>query len=620
MATRRREHEVRTRALSNGGRLLLAAVTVLGVGTAAASAPGGTRRVEGDAARGRVTYFSRACASDNTPNRTPVTAGELILRRGGARKIVELGAGGAFSVDLPGSGVVHADLILRNPRVDVVETRPSSTPGEVQNAFSWLVPLQPDFNPAEGPIVLSPGRHADVPNGAINIMEVLDRGAQIANKARGAKLPKITAQFFDDKNVAGRPTLHYEEPNVMVVGRFSGGPGGGPTPAEWEPVGLLHEYGHHLQKHTADPNEPPDVTHSLTDVFPKQPAVPWAEGFASAFAAIVLETGNLTVDCGKQYQNLMTTPARPMLKGPDRRFAQYNETRTAAITWRVMTKLGGKAPAAGLAKLLTVLKTYKRDGKPAQSTRDLRDAIAMNLEKKKADQVAYDEIFQRQGVSWWRQFEARLPAAILVPPLPPGVSIPVTGLGLSQAVVELQLRVEGPGGFDCRLKTDTGPNDTKGQLDSGNPLPLLRDAASGGLAFSNNDDCWLGGGDGTPGTTLPGVTPPGGQLLQGPIGGTVILPFPYLPNLRHWDGLYRVIAKYVCKVQPITLPAPAAPPNCPKEVPVTLNEDAQVDDPSAHLTSTFKLLLGVDIPLLTFEAQGGKCRLADQGGPIDCSI
>jgi len=611
---------MRARAFSSGGPLLLAAVTVVAVGATAAAAPGGTSTAAGDAARGRVTYFSRACASDNAPNRAPVSTGELVLRRGGARQVVELGSGGVFSVNLPGSGDVKAELVLDNQRVRVVGASPTTSPGEVAGATAMVVPLVPAFNPAEGPIVLSPGRHADGSNGGVNILEVLDRGAQVANKARGAKLPKVTAQWFSDKVLAGRPGTAYAD-NVIVVGSAAGGPGSGPVPAEWEPVPLLHEYGHHLLRNTADP-EQPHVTHLLTDVFPKQPSVAWGEGFASAFAAIVLKSGNLTVDCGKQYQNLATTPARPKLLGSDQRFAQYNETRTAAIAWRVMTKLGPADPAAGLAQLLTVLKTYRRDGKPLRSTRDLRDAIAMSFEKTKADHVAYDQIFQRQGVSWWRQLEARLPAAILVPPLPPGVPAgPIVGLGLSQAVVELQLRVQGPGGFDCRLKTDTGIADSQGKLDNGSTIPLLRNAASGGLAFSNNDDCWLGGGDGTPGTTLPGgVTPPGGFLLQGPIGGTALLPFPYLPNLAHWGGSYRVIARYSCAIQPQILPAPVAPPNCPASVPVTVNEEAQVDDPSASLTATVTLPLGQDVTLLTFEAQGGNCSLTNNSGPIDCSI
>lgn len=536
----------------------------------------------------QVIYQGRPCATapDSLVAPAPVTAGTLMLRRGGHSVKASLAEGGPAHVALAGKGRISATLVLETPRVRVVEGASGSAADRISLGSKAA---------RNGKVSFSVGSSLQN-NGHVNTLIQLQRVAAVAERTSPKALRLVVAKVYDGP-VAARPWTAFEGPDVIHVGRGPRGfQGTGDTDAQWEPAPIAHEYGHFLLE-TIAPDGSQGGDHDVSVSYPDRPNLAWGEGFPSAFAAVAIKEwgGRLLADCGKPVANYAEVPARPQLvSARDKRYAQYNETRVAGATYGLITHLGGGE--AGLKRLLAALPGYHRDGHSVWTARDLRDLAAQQFEQSAADHAAIDSIFQGEGISWYRWFVVSVDFAAFA------------GSGAAYAVPELALRVTGPGGFDCRASGNdllpTSPG-AIGTLDGGQQVIGFK-AADGGLSFSANDDCYLISGNGTPVLGDPPAL----------VGLSATLPFPYLAGLAHWNGDFELRARYACFTIP---PPPGADAKCPDTAPIDVTVDSRNDDSERPRHYNVSLGLGVEKTLVTFKADG-KCDAIGSGAPPDCGF
>jgi hypothetical protein len=334
-----------------GPAILLAVLAATGSPSSGLATSSGT--AVASQLRVQVLYQKRACK--NAPARPArVSAGTLVLdRKGNGNPVrVSLLDQPSATVRIRGVGPVSAKLILRTPRVEVVDGQSSSA--AIQLALGKDAP-------SGGRLQFSVGRDED-DNAHVNTLIVLQRAARVAAETSPRQLQQLTARVSTGAGPA------FDKPNVMHTGD-----------AEWEPTPLTHEYGHFVLAELA-PDGFRGGDHHVARSYRAQPFLAWSEGFPAAFAAVVLAEGNgsLFVECGKPYQNLAASPASPdLLSASDRRFAQHNETRVGAAAYQLVQRFGGAQ--VGLKKLLTALTRYRRAGHAVWQARDLRDLAAGHL-------------------------------------------------------------------------------------------------------------------------------------------------------------------------------------------------------------------------------------------------
>jgi hypothetical protein len=535
---------------------------VLGAGAPLAMADGSVQHASGTLAA-RVTYQWKPCdpAPDRLASPRPVTAGTLVLKRGGKRVRVSLLPGGTrpARVSLPGQGRIAASLELVTPRVRITDpagvvVKPIRLRGGVaaNGRVAFFVPRQGD-------------------HGHVNTLIGLQRAARVAAVTAPRQLRRLDAHVFAGP-AGGRPPARFVEPATIEVGQT-------PHDAEWEPTALAHEYGHFIL-HSLGAEGPDGGDHDLGKSYPKQPTLAWNEGFSHAFAAIVLKEGqgSLTNGCAP-YANLADQPARPSLAtDEDRRYAQYSETRVAGATYNLVKRLGGGE--TGLKRLLRALPSYRRDGHSVWTARDLRDLVVHAFERSAADHAAYDRVFFAQGMSWQRRVNVGIP-----------LSDPEFEKIL-QAGATVTVRVTGPGGFDCRstIEIDGGASTA---IDGGG-IALGLKRADGGLGFSANDDCYLTTGSDPIDFNNPHTF--GGDHVE--------IPFPYLAGLGHWGGEYTVFAKFLCEFDTRGATSQAYCPTV-KQVDVTADSLLLlVTSPAARQPVPVALARGVETKIATFRANG----------------
>jgi hypothetical protein len=460
-----------------------------------------------------VIYQQRPC--ELSPEIVPklVSAGTLKVHfKGSAPVSVALGKG-PVKVTLQGEGYLIGSLILETPRIEEVSGASGTGAMRVELGETHVTNGKASFSVRGVPAGTKVAQlvHDD---SHVNVLVRLDEAAQIAAQASPVPLPKLTARVYDCDVIgaAACPTTAFDSPAAVNVGRTDA------VNSQWEANTLDHEYGHFVMQVVA-PGGPSGGEHDVQKSFPDRPDLAWNEGFANAFSAVVNKEGAgvLKTAC-EANMNLAAQPASPQLEEEiDEWFAQYSETRVGAVTYQLINYLGGDV--RGLQQLLTAMSAYQRDGHNPWVARDLRD-LAVKFESKPADHAAMDRIFERQGINWSQGFSVSI--------------FPGVNFG-SASESEIKLSISGPGGFDCHATKDTIVG--LSNLDDGRPV-MGEKAADGGLTYSNNDDCYLISGDGR--VPNPDDTPHG-------LGNDVVtMPFPYLPGQAHWQGEFKVIARYAC--------------------------------------------------------------------------
>jgi hypothetical protein len=466
---------VTRRALVGATLVALLAVTA----AIARGAPSPQKRVFS----GSVSYRHRPCFN-TLLGLVPLAGARIVLSTRGATAVDVLDANGRFRVKLPaGSAPVEAAVELvgddLSVRPDALGSRPYELPvGELEEGEPY----------ATNPIELR--RNAA---GAANIWSVLSDGIRAASAASPRPLQPVRALWryradlrtwipgpgisrFDPGTSRSHPTIHV------------GGPDEISNRDEYEPGILLHELGHYVHSVIGNAGPGSGGKHDLTSVHRDNPALAWSEGFADAFAAVLLNDPIVKLNCQAE-ANLAATPATPL---PDkRRFAQYNETALAGAIWQVVGQYGG--PRAGLKKLLRALHAYRRDGKPPRDARDAFDALLeQNLNWRNWGILS--GAFASQWIKW--------DTSVGVGGGPPD----------SRGRYFFHYAIKGP--YSCESVPNTGqPNN----------------GVDGGLPFALDDNC-LGG-------------------LDTPDSGAQII-FPYLAGTRHRNGEYTVSVTYRCVSEP----------------------------------------------------------------------
>jgi hypothetical protein len=173
-----------------------------------------------------------------------------------------------------------------------------------------------------------------------------------------------------------------------------------------------------------------------------------------------------------------TDPLEPRPLPDDSHLAQYSETAIAGGLWHITGLLGGGDPRAGLGPLLRALHRN-----PPASMRDARDALAEegSIETTREEHEQITEILRRQRINWYFDVQTH--------------EVSDTGGGQT----ETQVRMEGPGAYDCAVQDQFADN--AGLLPEERGADIFELAGTGGLPYTWHDDCF---------GEQDGDTPPGG--------------------------------------------------------------------------------------------------------------
>lgn len=426
--------------------------------------------------------------------------------------------------------------------------------------------------------------------GAASAWAILSRGAKVGQAAApaGIDLGKVIARYDSGRGpTAGLPDLPGSETaydadksEILIDSRTRAD--------EFEPWVLNHEYGHHVLEKVANPGPDAAGAHDFERSYPDQPALPWSEGFAHAFAAIVAKNPVLGTLC-RTGVNIGASPAVPASKN-EPWLNQYHEISIAGVLWGLTTHFGGGNQQAGLKPLLKALHAFWGNYGGPTSLREALDALVEGgLEKgSAAEHVAIAQRFLDQGVYW--RVTANAAAA----------DFREAG---SQADYELHLDLEGPGPYGACESTidDGGPEFAlTGMLLTELDTWIGEIGAEGGLPYTSRDDCLVFGADGK-------------QPYDGVAGGAFWLHLPYLARQVHHSGTFSLGATWLCSDAQVEDPEP-------KDI-CTSDRLYQIGFAAGSrpgVLSNVSLPRGGRVELLRFDATGKECTFVPTGE--DCSF
>lgn len=581
-----------------------------GDGGPAAPGPGGGPPApgEGDASAGspgissltgQVLYTARDCfrnAGGQTPAgyEAPLDTASLRLvpRSGSPVPPAKLDENGRFAAQLDPNQTYNAFAVLESQRVSV---GPDTSP-----SLPYEIPLGP-VTQSDQRFLIGGGTGDTTPDpaeGAANVFAVLQQGARVGAKAVPAVLPSIHARWRYKSDLTGwlgdipqPPGTQYDSSSnsIVVAGRQDGG-----GRDEYERTVLLHEYGHHVLQTAAAPPDSASGDHGFASVHPENPGLPWSEGFAHAFAAIVTESAQQTQGC-RTVLDLGAEPAtaekfgqigvlEPMPPGPVSHLAQYNETATAGALWGLVGRLGGGDPQAGLKQALLAFNGFHRRHGGPESLREARDALTRDaltgevggLEQTAEEHQALTELFAGQRIGW--AFGMELDASS------------DDGSGLDS----LYVSADGPPPYG-RCSTD-GPRPQFGGFLRG---------ANGALDYAWQDDCYIESEEGV------GFSGPSNALY---------VPYPAPADPAGPDlAKTTVYARWQCEDDGFGDPCPSR-----RGFEIAIARGAFLSDPAEtqmwgletwgafHIASA-SLANNVSTPIAEFNALGGCKSLLDGG-------
>jgi hypothetical protein len=354
---------------------------------------------------GRVVYTKRECASGPASLAPLANAAIKLIPASGQPVVERLDADGRFEADVPENESFTAVAVMDGPRIAVgADTTPYAP---------YEIPLGPVTESNQTFLIgAGPGNTLPDPaSGAANIYTVLDQGARVAGAASPVALPKVKARWRYAAELTGwlgdRVPSQYDYATGDTL--YVGGTLHQGLRDEWTSFALVHEYGHHVLANIANP---PNAygSHSFEKTYRDNPALPWSEGFANAFAAIVLDDPELTLGCSVR-MDVSAKPAiarvdgipslTPMPLAAEKHLAQYNETAVAGSVWGVTGVLGSGDRVAGLGKLLRALKSFTAAYHAPEDIREVRDALTEFGTGQSTDlEQAIGDAFDDQRMRW----------------------------------------------------------------------------------------------------------------------------------------------------------------------------------------------------------------------------
>jgi hypothetical protein len=542
---------------------LIAAIALLAV------APGGASAAKRHV-KLQARYLGVSCPSGDRNAVLPLPDAKLVVKFGSRTIRTVLGPNGDTDLTLKGRGHrFKAKVVLDG---DLVEVDPYGDNEPYSYTDSLKLTRKRTYT-----MKLDDLEHA----GAASVWSILRQGAELAKRSMptGVTLAKVAARYDPNRAVSAgnpddEPGVSYYDANTDQIFVESRG-----RAEEFEPWVLLHEYGHHVLETVAEPGPDSGGSHEFTRSYPNRPAMPWSEGFATAFAAIARDNPVLGTLC-RTGVNISRTPAIPR-STDDPWLNQYHEISVSGVLWGVAGYLGGGDRQAGMKRLLASLHAFHAKYGGPKSLREVRDALVVGgAESSQQDYRALFGAFADQRVNWG---------------LDAHMHMTDSRTAGSQADYEVKFVLQRPEG-KCELTSDSRSSYAVG--------------GSGGIPYVSgldSDDCMMTGGDGK-------IAPTSGSNV--PLAG-LQLGLPFLDREAHRKGSFALSAKWICKDDPI-----ADDPNnpLPQWFRCTSSRGFEFDlVHGARREQTVKVQLqnGIAKSLVRFDAVG-ECTIVANGE--DCSI
>src|SRR4051812_36260975 len=229
---------------------------------------GGAPGASAGTVTGKFVHDAGECPGQ--PARVPLADAPFRVSRNGAKTVTgRLNSKGSLRARIGGRGPAKLTVTLADRRIRVMP------PGAGAKPYSFGHVYQRGRGHVV--VILS----GDQSGGAANIWSLLHGGADVAAKALppGVRLRRVTAIFKDEYDAAADDDISssaYDPASEEILVGSRG------RADQWEPWVLLHEYGHHVHRLVAPIGPEQQGEHSADGVYPDQPALPFAEGFAHA--------------------------------------------------------------------------------------------------------------------------------------------------------------------------------------------------------------------------------------------------------------------------------------------------------------------------------------------------
>jgi hypothetical protein len=347
-----------------------------------AAAHGETRPIQIHA-----VYDAPTCPSGTAV--TSIPGAKLAVTIGSSTVHKVLDAHGTAELDVPSTATKARATVTLDGQLLQVAPYSSSTPYSFTDALTLTNKSTFKVEPQ-----LSDDR------GAASVWTILSQGKALAlsSMPAGVTLTKLIARYEPGHgptggvDVLGHNTKYDKTDHEILVDSVS-------YADEFEPWVLLHEYGHYVLDAVADPGPNATGPHSIDQSYRTQPALPWSEGFAHAYAAIVRNNPVLGTAC-RTGVNLSAHPAVPhSLDGPD--LNQYHEASIGGVVWGLASYYGAGNVRAGLGSVLGALhKFHAKYGGPVSAS-EARDAMTEFGDGHDTGvQQAIGNVFDDQRLRW----------------------------------------------------------------------------------------------------------------------------------------------------------------------------------------------------------------------------
>ena len=481
---------------------------------------------------------------------------------------------GSFEAEVGGAGKITAEVVFANRLVSLAPDPGNPGPDDSGPDSEPYRTVLGTVKPGAPNAFVLKGAKAAASNTFVTVADA----AKVGHEVAGRDLPQVLVLGRFDKKfetIRRNPDMFYWDPEKAI---YVAGPANSDAGDEWEPTPLAHEYGHHVLAEVAQPGPEAGGKHDPTLTYPQQPALPWSEGFANAFAAVALKDPTLEYDCDPSKS--MDVGSNPAAPAPDKpHFAQYNETAIAGVIWDLAAYFGNGDRQKGLEILLAAWANHSVTGEPPRSLRDARDSlIAADLESTPEQHAEITKIFADHNIGWglWLTFDHTEP------------------IGVADSAVLFD--VEGPLG-GCRDAADWFGNTGADE--------------DGGLPYTWHDNCRIGGAS-----------------FSGQRTNEALYGFLYDPSASLSPVKYTISAQFVCEDYEGENACPGSisttgPTYALRYADMVPLENTQGQDTSSYIRmirqiegGSFTLPRDQWVPVLEFDRYGNCTILI---GNVDCS-
>jgi hypothetical protein len=472
-------------------------------------------------AKGLILYQQRACHGAPAVG-TPLAGAQVYFEdvpSGAQTGPTTTGPDGAFNMaERPsGSGPVRVLVMLESDRIRVTPFGQELFPYRID---AGLFPGDgTTFHLADGP-----------PSAVSNIFMTLNQFARAADEMSPLPPPQVTARARWTPDLRGwlgdgGTSTSNTEPLIRVGGKADGS-----EQDAWERFALGHEYGHQVLRALTGPRVNAFDIHDGYATYPDNPELPYSEGFANFFAALVDGPNVWRGDDGDadgcdHYADISAKPATGFIgdvveltlpRPGQTQWAQYQELNVAAAFYQAAQALAPGDVQAGAADIMeALLRQHQLYGGPLEF-REARDALADFVTAQRGEEVdqSVGNALAEQGISYGISMRMEPPFL----PIPGRCDTPPVCPRDPRVIA----RITGPGGVECDLEHggQNGPDTFFAQETA---YPAFKGPLPG-----RHDDCYV---------TLGFRAAPFGWTVQ---VSNLFWDLPFLANNGHRDATWTV--------------------------------------------------------------------------------